>query len=146
MGIILKFPVEMTLFIHIVIEYIIPKLIVRAFKDTSMFRVEWRINRFDGSVIFGAILGVLFCGLIIFIYWLVDKVIGWNLEDNLLAVPIPRNKVLEIIAAFYLVVVKPYFEEWFWRRYNYFVFYRTEIDFWLMSVLWSSAYVVLAYM
>mmetsp|Transcript_17066 Transcript_17066/g.15017 ORF Transcript_17066/g.15017 Transcript_17066/m.15017 type:complete len:84 (-) Transcript_17066:237-488(-) len=82
----------------------------------------------------------------IFLYWLIDKVIGWNIEDNLLATPIPHNKVLEIVAAFYLIAIKPFIEEWFWRSYCHFIFYRTEIDNWLNSVLWSTAYVVLAHM
>ena len=145
-GLALGFPVEMTLFIHIVVEFIIPKIIVSQFKNSSLFRVEWKINRFDGSAIMGIILGLVFCGLIILIYWLVDKVIGWDLEDNLLATPIPQNRILEIIAAFYLIAIKPYIEEWFWRSYCHFIFYRSEIDNWLNSILWCTAYVVLAHM
>ena len=144
LGITLGIPVEMTLFIHIIIEYIIPKIIISQFKDSYLFRIEWRINRFEGSAIMGVILGMVFWGLIVLIYWLVDKIIGWDLEDSLLAVPIPRNKFLEIIAAFYLVVLKPFIEEWFWRSYCHFIFYRSEIDNWLNSLLWWTAYVVLA--
>ena len=146
LGIAMGFPAEMTLFIHIVVEFIIPKIIISQFKDSYLYRVEIRINRIDGGAIMGVILGIVFWGLILLLYWLVDKVIGWDLEDNLLAAPIPQNKILEIIAAFYLIAIKPFFEEWFWRSYCHYIFYRTELDNWLNAVLWSTAYVMLAYM
>ena len=146
LGLAIGFPVEMTLFIHIVIEFVIPKIIIAQFKDSNLFRVEWRINRFDGSAILGIILGIFFWCLCIFTYWLIDKVIGWDIEDNLMATPIPQNRFLEIITAFYLICVKPYIEEWFWRSYSHYIFYRSEIDNWLNSILWSTAYVILAYM
>ncbi|CAI2379434.1 unnamed protein product [Moneuplotes crassus] len=146
LGILVGFPVEMTLFIHFVIELIIPKIIISQFKDSYLFRIEWRANRFEGSLIMGLVLGFIFCGLTILLYYFFDKILGWDLEDNLLREPIPQNKILEIIAAFYLIVIKPFIEEWFWRSYCYFIFYRTEIDNWLNSVLWATAYVVLAIM
>jgi membrane protease YdiL (CAAX protease family) len=146
LGILFRLPVEMTLLIHLVVELLIPTLIVRAFSDSELFRVQWKINRFEGSAVMGILLGIFFCGLVVFLYWLIDKVFGWDLEDNLLRTPLPQNRILEIIAAFYLVVIVPYIEEWYWRRYNYYMFYRNEINYWITSILWSTAYLVVAYM
>lgn len=160
-GVWLHYPVEVLLFIHIVIMLIIPKLIVHQFKDSPLFRLHWRINtwmirgsgsgsdekvnRFeDIGSFFGVVVGIVFWGLIIFLYWLVDQVILWDLHHHIMRTPIPKNNVLEVISAIYLVLITPYIEEWFWRRYNYHIFYKTELDYWLNSIFWSGIFVVLA--
>ena len=144
-GIITGFPVEMVLFIHWIIMLLIPKLIVRQFKDSYLFRLEWQINRFEGAgSILGIILGIIFWGFIIFLYWLIDRVIHWDLHDYIMRAPIPQNKYLEILSAIYLVIIAPYIEEWFWRRYNYHMFYKRELDYLLVSILWTLPFIVVA--
>ena len=145
LGIFIEYPVAMVLFIHLIIMYLVPFLIVREFKDSPLFRLHWKINRFEGAGSFlGILMGILMAGFIVFLYWMIDRVLGWDLHDHILRAPIPRNRLLEVISAVYLIIIAPFIEEWFWRRYNYHIFLKRELDYWLVSILWSLPFVVLA--
>ena len=72
--------------------------------------------------------------------------------------PFPEDNILKILSIAYFIVIKPYVEEWFWRRYNYDIFLTStqtttssdaivnniELEFWIVSFFWALTYTAIA--
>lgn len=72
--------------------------------------------------------------------------------------PFPEDNLLKILAIAYFIVIKPYVEEWFWRRYNYDIFLTStqtatsseaivnniELEFWIVSFFWALTYTAIS--
>ena len=104
------------------------------------------------------IMALVFWGLTVGLYWLLCAPLKMDLKGVVKKMPFPKDDVLKILAIVYFILVKPYVEEWFWRRYNYDIFLNSteaatshddfvnhiELEFWIVSFFWALTYTVIS--
>ena len=103
-------------------------------------------------------MALIFWGLTVGLYWLLWEPFKVDLKGVVKKMPFPKDDLLKILAIVYFILVKPYVEEWFWRRYNYDIFLNStesatshndfinhiELEFWIVSFFWALTYTVIA--
>ena len=138
-------PWILVLVIHWVVMLAIPWFIVEILKCYGHANISYGLNHFGRtSDLYGLIIATVLALVTVGLYWLFCGPLGIDLKGVLSDAPIPDDTLLKILAIAYFIIVKPYIEEWFWRRYNYDIFPYYELDFWLVSFFFSLTYTVLA--
>ena len=133
------------LIVHWVIMFAIPFFIVEVVKCYGYATINYGLhdcgNRGD---MWGIMVAAIFCMLTVGLYWLLSGPLGYNIKSALAQGFFPDDDLLKILAIAYFIIVKPYVEEWFWRRYNYDIFPYDELHFWLVSFFFALTYTVIA--
>ena len=103
---------------------------------TSIYAGKWIYYGLENwgtrGDMWGLMLAALFCAITVGLYWLFCVPLGIDLKGPVKGIPFPEDKIWKIVAIVYFILVKPYVEEWFWRRYSYEIFWVGEINFWLV--------------
>ena len=124
----------------------IPWFIVEILKIYPYTDISYGLDHFGRRAdAYGLIIAVAFCLVTIGLYWLLCVPLSIDLKSTLTDAPVPDNIYLKILVIVYFIIVKPYIEEWFWRRYNYDIFPYYELEFWLVSFFWGLTYAAVAY-
>eukprot|EP00345_Euplotes_harpa_P003629 CAMPEP_0168330036 /NCGR_PEP_ID=MMETSP0213-20121227/7471_1 /TAXON_ID=151035 /ORGANISM="Euplotes harpa, Strain FSP1.4" /LENGTH=195 /DNA_ID=CAMNT_0008333489 /DNA_START=158 /DNA_END=745 /DNA_ORIENTATION=+ len=138
---------------------LIPFFLVEILKCYGYANINYGLNNFGSrGDIHGLIMASVFCGITVGLYWLLCEPLHVDLKSVAKELPFPKDTLLKVMAIVYFILIKPYVEEWFWRRYNYDIFMNStqtstssnsiinsfEFDFWIVSFFWALTYTVIA--
>lgn len=141
----IKEPWIMMLVVHWVIMIAIPWFIIEVLECYGWANIGYGFRVSCGrDDFFSVTMALTFALLTVGLYWLFCVPFKLDPKGVLKDAPLPEDTLVKILAIGYFIFVKPYIEEWFWRRYNYDVFTYYEFDFWFVSFFWALTYTAIA--
>ena len=138
-------PWILVLVVHWVFMVLLPWLFVEIFHFYRYGSVSYFYTSFGSAGDFtGLIMACCFCAITVAIYWIFCVPIGYDLKGTVQLMPFPDDTLWKILTIVYFILIKPHVEEFFWRRYNYVIFWVGELEFLLVSFCWALTYTVIA--
>ena len=98
---------------------------------------------YNGDDLRGLLIGCLWAGIMVAIYWLCCTQLGVDLKSVLTAIKDPGDPILLVLILIYWILLVPYIEEWFWREWMWENLYIDRyLDKIWIAITWGSLYAV----